>query len=112
MGRKPYAKAILRLTPSDGIDGIDGTENNAVRRLALELLDRTVDDLSDLEVFGRQTDEAAFMSFCIEELRRLPSEVEPIMGCREWTLIQARSVVRSAQNQLMRAWSKQDKSSS
>lgn len=96
--------AILRLLPSDGLDEIDGSEKNAVRRVALELLDRTIDDLTDLEVFSRQTDEAAFLDFCLEELRRLPSEVDPVLGMREWCGIQARGIVKQAQSQLMRQW--------
>lgn len=96
--------AILRLIPSDGIDEIDGSEQNAVRRTAFALLDRTLDDLTDLEIFSRQTDEAVFLDFCLDELRRLPSEVEPLIGMREWTMIQARGIVKQAQAQLMRQW--------
>lgn len=94
--------AILRLLPSDGTDE-DGDDNNAVRRVALQLCAREIDDLTDLELFSRVTDDGAFANFCIEELHRLPSEVD--MGCREWTLIQARSFVRQAQQQLIRQFS-------
>lgn len=75
-----------------------------VRRTALALLNRTLDDLTDLELFSRQTDEGAFLDFCLEELRRLPSEVEPTLGMREWGMIQARGIVKQAQRQLMRRW--------
>jgi hypothetical protein len=71
------------------------------------LLERTVDDLSDMELFSRLTDEGAFVNFCIDELRRLPSEVAPVLGCREWTLIQARAIVREAQSRVMRRFQNQ-----
>lgn len=60
--------------------------------------------MSDVEVVLRQTDEGAFLGFCLDELRRLPSEVEPIMTMREWTLIQARGIVRQAQSELTRVF--------
>ena len=72
--------------------------------MALDLLDRTLDDLSDLELFARQTDEAWYQDLCLESLHRLPSEIDPILGCREYTALQARSIVKAAQAQLMRAW--------
>ena len=91
--------AILRLLPSDGLDE-DGDDNNAVRRLALALCGRTVDDLSDLELFGRLTDEGWYVDLCLDSLHRLPSEIDPILGCREYTLLQARQIVKQAQDQL------------
>lgn len=92
--------AILRLLPSDGLDEIDGSELNAVRRVALELCERTIDDLTDLDLFGRLTDDGWYLDLCIDSLHRLPSEVDPILGCREYTTLQARAIVRQAQAQL------------
>jgi hypothetical protein len=99
----PRSKAaILRLLPSDGLDEIDGSELNAVRRVALELCERTIDDLTDLELFGRLTDDGWYLDLCVDSLHRLPSEVDPILGCREYTLLQARSIVKQAQDQMSR----------
>ena len=103
-GKTPK-KRILGLVPSDGLDEFDGSEKNAVRRVALELLDRTIDDLADMELFARQTDEGWYMDMCLESLHRLPSEIDPILGCREYTALQARGIVKAAQTQLMRQWS-------
>jgi hypothetical protein len=72
-----------------------------VRREALALLERTADDLSDMELFGRLTDEGWYIDICIDQLHRLPSEVDPILGCREYTTLQARSIVKQAQSNLM-----------
>jgi len=72
---------------------------------ALELAGRTEDDLTDLEIVLRQRDELWFADFCIEELRRLPSEVEPVIGMREVMLIQARGVIKQAQRELAQVWS-------
>lgn len=96
--------AVLRLLPSDGIDEIDGSEISATRRLALELLDRTIDDLSDVEVISRVTDEGWFCDVCLDSLHRLPSEVDPILGMREYNLLQARAIVKDAQARLVRHW--------
>lgn len=95
---------MLRLLPSDGLDE-DGDDNNAVRRVALELCDRGLDDLTDMELFGRLTDEGWYLDLCVDSLHRLPSEVDPILGCREYTVLQARSIVKQAQAQLMRQFS-------
>ena len=88
--------AIRRLTRNDGIDPIDGTEINAVRRLALAYLERTEADLSDAELFAQQSEDLWFADFCLDSLHRLPSEVEPILLCREYTLLSARGLVREA----------------
>ena len=105
MGRRISKAAIARLLPSDGPDPIDGSEQNAALRRAFELVDRTIDDLTDAEVILRQTDEGWFVNFCLDELRRLPSEVEPFITMRECTLIQARGIARAAQAELARVWS-------
>lgn len=64
------------------------------------MVDRTLDDLTDVEVILRQTDEGWFADFCLETLQRLPSEVEPTITMRECTLIQARGIVKQAQGEL------------
>jgi hypothetical protein len=79
-----------------------------VRREALALLERTADDLSDMELFGRLTDDGWYIEICIEQLHRLPSEVDPILGCREYTTLQARSIVKQAQSNLMRRFQNQN----
>lgn len=88
--------AIRRLTRNDGIDPIDGSEQNAVRRRALALLDLTHDDLSDAEMFAQQSDEYWYVDLCLEQLHRLPSEVDRILLCREYTALQAYQVVKRA----------------
>lgn len=68
-----------------------------MRRRALELLARTDDDLSDAELFMRQaTDDHWYVSLCIEDLHRLPSEINPILTMREYTLLQAHSIIKRA----------------
>lgn len=93
---------IRALLPNDGVDPIDGSENNATVRVALELLARTADDLSDVEIILRQTDDAWYIDLCVDQLHRLPSEIDPILGCREYTRLQARAIIKSAQAQLTR----------
>lgn len=66
------------------------------------LCDRTIDDLSDVEVISRIEDDLWFANLCIEELRRLPSEVE--IGMREYSVLQARAVIKDAQARLTRHW--------
>lgn len=75
-----------------------------MRRRALELVgtSRTLDDLTDLELFARQTDDAWYIDLCIEQLHRLPSEIDPILGCREYTTLQARAIVQQARGEMMR----------
>ena len=71
------------------------------------MLQRTADDLTDAELFGRLTDEGWYVDVCLEQLHRLPSEVDPILGCREYTTLQARSLVKQAQSSLMRRFQNQ-----
>lgn len=71
---------------------------------ALQLCGRGIDDLTDVEVLLRQTDDGWFADFCIGELGKLPSEVEPLMTCREYTFLQARSLVKAAQSELARVF--------
>lgn len=98
-------KAVLQLTLDEGKDEEDGSEINAVRRRALELLGRTEDDLTDVEILARAPDELWFMDMCIEDLHRLPSEISPILTCRECTWLKARSIVKRAQSDLQRQFS-------
>lgn len=70
----------------------------------MELCDRELDDLTDQEVFARMTDDGWYMDLCLDMLHRLPSEVDPILGCREYTALHARAIVKAAQDQLMRAF--------
>jgi hypothetical protein len=67
-----------------------------VRRRVLELLARTEDDLTDAELFAQQSDEFWFVELCTSTLHRLPSEIELILTCREYTLLQAHSIVSRA----------------
>ena len=71
-----------------------------MRRLALDLLERDIDDLSDVELMNRSTDDVWFIDLCLNTLHRLPSEVEPLMGCREYTTLQAYFVVKQAQSRM------------
>ena len=72
---------------------------------ALELAARSSDDeLTDLEIVLRQKDELWFADFCLDTLRRLPSEVEPWIGMREIMMIQARGVIKQAQEEHARKW--------
>lgn len=93
---------MIAFTIDDGRDPIDGSEINAVRRLALELIARGEDDLTDMELMLRQPDDLWFADFCLTELRRLPSEVQ--IGMREYCALQARGVVKQAQDRLARTW--------
>ena len=60
--------------------------------------------MSDMELFARQTDDAWYIDLCITELKRLPSEIDPILGCREYTTLQARAIVAQARAELMRTF--------
>lgn len=71
----------------------------------MELLERTEDDLTDAEILGRSPDELWFMDLCVEELHRLPSEVNPLLMCREYTWLKARSVVKRAMADMQRSFS-------
>lgn len=72
-------------------------------------MERGIDDLSDLELFGRLTDEGWYLDLCVDQLHRLPGEVDPILGCREYTMLQARSIVKQAQDKLSRQWMDADR---
>lgn len=91
------------LTKDEGVDDEDGSEINSVRARALESLSRTADDLTDAELFASQTDEYWFIGLALETLHRLPSEVSPLIGCREYTRLQAYSIVKRAISDLQRS---------
>lgn len=67
-----------------------------MRARALESLARTNNDLTDAELFASQTDEYWFVDLCMEQLHRLPSEINPIITCREYTKLQAYYIVKRA----------------
>lgn len=70
---------------------------NAVRREALNLLARTDDDLSDRELFAQQaTDEYWYVDLALTQFHRLPSEMDRVLLCREYTVLQAHSVIQRA----------------
>ena len=76
-----------------------------MRREALALLERDEDDLSDQEIFAQSgTDEYWFTHLCIETLHRLPSELDPILLCREYTMLQAYHIVQKAMSTLARTF--------
>lgn len=78
---------------------------NAVRREALALLGRTDDDLTDAEIFAQSaTDEFWFISLAIDQFGRLPSELDRILTCREYTLLQAHSIVKKAMTGLIKTF--------
>jgi hypothetical protein len=61
------------------------------------LLERTDDDLTDAELFAREaTDEYWFVSMCIKQLHRLPSEITPILMEREYLTLAAHNVIERA----------------
>lgn len=79
-----------------------------MRREALRLCARTIDDLTDMELFGRLTDEGWYVDLCVESLHRLPSEIDPILGMREYGVLQARSIVKQAQSLMMQRFHDQN----
>lgn len=75
---------------------------------ALKLIARDDDDLSDAELFARQGDEEYwFVDLCLESLHRLPCEIEPILLCREYTVLQAHSIIKRAMEGLSRTFADQ-----
>lgn len=96
---------MLKLAIDEGLDE-DGDPENSVARLALELLERDIDDLTDAELFSRSTDETWFIDLCLDKLHRLPSEVEPLMGCREYTTLQAFYIIKQAQSRMAQSFAK------
>lgn len=94
--RRPRKAAIRRLTPEGESNPIDGYVDHPARQKALELLEQTLDDLTDAEYLGLGTDEGWWYSLCLDSLHRLPSEVEPALTAREYELLKARAVVQTA----------------
>jgi hypothetical protein len=65
--------------------------------MALELLARDDDDLTDQEIFAQQANDSFwFTSLCLETLHRLPSELDALLLCREYTMLQAYHIVKRA----------------
>lgn len=77
---------------------------NAVRRAALESLNRTDDDLTDRELFAQQPDDFWYWEFCTETLHRLPIEIDPLLLCRHYTELQAYHIVKRAMTGLIRTF--------
>lgn len=42
------------------------------------------------------TDDHWFVSLCLEDLHRLPSEINPILTMREYGVLQAHSIIKRA----------------
>jgi hypothetical protein len=79
---------------------------NPVRTLALELAERDESELNDSEVLAQDgTDDFWFISLCLDTLHRLPSEVNDTLMCREYTALQAHSIIRKAMTELQRRFS-------
>lgn len=97
---------MLALTIDEGFNPTDGSRVNAVQRMALEMMDRDLDDLTDTELMNRSTDDTWFIDLCLDKLHRLPSEIEPIMGCREYTSLQAFFIVKQAQQRMTQSFAK------
>jgi hypothetical protein len=84
-------------------DEFDGGEQNPVRRYALEIIARTEEELTDVEVLaGDASEEFWYTDLCLEKLRRLPSEIDPLLLCRTYTNLQAYHVVKRAMDELQR----------
>ena len=95
----------MRLTRDEGRDPIDGSEMNAVRRAALESLDRADDDLTDREIFAQQADDSFwFIELCLETLHRLPIEIDPLLLCRHYTELQAYHIIKKVMTGLIRTF--------
>lgn len=75
----------------------------------MELMDRTIDDLTDVELMGRMPDELWYLDLCLESLGRLPSEIDPILLCREYTALQARGIVKRAMDEAARSFAGKNK---
>ncbi len=76
---------------------------NPVRTRALEIMARGDGDLTDAEILAQDAnDDFWFISMAVETLQRLPSEVEPLLTCREYTTLQAHSIIRRAMGELTR----------
>jgi hypothetical protein len=74
-----------------------------VRTRALELADRDESELSDAEVLAQDADDTFwFIALCLSELHRLPSEISPILTCREYTELQAHAIIQKAMGELQR----------
>lgn len=88
------------MTLDEGLDPVDGSENSLARRTIMADLARTDDDLTDAEIVSRATDDFWYIDLCVDQLHRLPSEVDPILTCREYTHLQAYSLVKRTLHKL------------
>jgi hypothetical protein len=75
-----------------------------VRRRVRDLLTRTIDDMTDAELMQRAADQYWYTELCLERLHRLPSEVDRIITCREYTHLQAFALVKRAIADMTRIW--------
>lgn len=76
-----------------------------MRRLALELIERDDDELSDQEIFARSgADEFWYIQLCLETMHRLPSELDSVLLCREYTLLQAYHIIKKAMGSLVKTF--------
>lgn len=65
---------------------------------------RSLDDMSDVELFASQDEQFWYVDLCIERLHRLPSEIDPLLLCRTYTELQAYQIVKDAMTKLTRAF--------
>ena len=63
---------------------------------------RTDAERTDAELFAQQEEAFWYIDFCVEQLHRLPTEINPILTCRAYTELQAYSIVKQAMNRLIR----------
>ena len=73
-----------------------------MRELALKEVERSLDDFDATEYLLRTTDEFWFISYCLDQLHQLPSSVAAVMGCREYTTLQAHAIVKGVYERLAR----------
>jgi hypothetical protein len=84
-------------------DELDGSDPNPVRCYALEIIARTENDLSDVEILASDaSEEFWYIDLCTQLLHRLPSEIDPLLLCRTYTGLQAYHVVKRAMEELQR----------
>lgn len=91
---------MLALTPEEPPDPVDGDTNSPVRELALQLMARHTDDLSDAEHLLRQTDRYWWLNYCLERWHTTPDRVDRWLLCREHTWLQAHAIVSDAYRRL------------
>lgn len=65
-----------------------------MRADALRSLTRTEADMSDAELFDQQAEQYWYINMCLTTLHRLPSEIDQLLLCREYTELQAYAIVQ------------------